>query len=57
MTLENLAQIEEIKKLDNNKIISCFTDKMIKIWDVESGKCLKTLKDHRRAVYQLEILT
>ena len=30
----------------HNKLISCSGDKTIKIWDLNTGKCLKTLKGH-----------
>jgi WD40 repeat protein len=34
----------------SNKMISASEDKSIKIWDLESGKCLKTLTDHNHWV-------
>ncbi len=33
-------------KQSNNKIISCSSDKTIKVWDIASGDCLNTLEGH-----------
>ena len=32
---------------DGKTIVSASADSRVKIWDVESGKCLTTLKGHR----------
>lgn len=37
------------------RIVSAGSDCMIKIWDIESGKCLRTLKEHRRFVADIAI--
>lgn len=43
-------------ELPNNKIISCSDDKKIKVWDTDTGYCLKILKGHDKAVRFIEIL-
>ena len=32
---------------DNKTLISCGLDRTIKLWDVKTGKCLKTLKSEK----------
>ena len=34
----------------DNIIISCSCDKTIKIWDIDTGVCLKTLEGHTNIV-------
>ena len=40
----------------SNKIISASNDETIKIWDLETGECLKTLNDHTNGVTSILIL-
>jgi len=40
---------------DMKTIISASLDKTIKIWDIDSGKCLETLKEHSSGVTSLSI--
>jgi aspartate 1-decarboxylase len=42
---DSIASIEVDEK--SNKMISASDDNTIKIWDLESGDCLKTLTDHQ----------
>ena len=39
----------------NNKIVSGSWDKTIKIWDLNSGECLKTLRGHECCVLSIAI--
>ncbi len=39
-----------IERLSNDKIISCSRDFTIRIWDLDSGRCLKILKEHGKSV-------
>ena len=39
-----------IDRLSNDKIISCSRDKTIRMWDLNSGRCLKILKIHGKSV-------
>jgi len=32
------------------KVLSCSADKLIKIWDVDSGKCDRTFEGHTKKV-------
>ena len=38
----------------NQKLISGSNDKSIKIWDLETGQCLKTLKGHIGSILGLK---
>ena len=38
---------------DGTKIISGSSDKTIKIWDANTGQCLKTLEGHSNNVYSV----
>ena len=42
--------------LGNNQLASGSADKTIKIWDVTSGKCVRTLEGHKHAVVSLQVL-
>ena len=37
------GQINCLKLFSNNKLASGSSDKTVKIWDIESGECLKTI--------------
>ena len=39
-----------IKKLPNNRLISCSRDKTIKLWDINTGECLRTFHKHEKGV-------
>ena len=41
--------------LDDNYIISCSKDATIKVWDRESGTCLRTLRGHRGPVNAVQL--
>jgi len=51
----HLEDIWHLQKLSNNSFFSCGTDKddchSIKIWDIESGSCLKKLQGHTSSIY------
>ena len=49
-------QVWMITKITNEKILSASADKTIKIWNIETEECLKTLKSHTGLVYWIEIL-
>ena len=34
-------------ELENSELISCSADKTIKIWDLNTGICIKTLAEHK----------
>jgi WD40 repeat protein len=36
------------------KIISCSKDKTIKVWDIETGICLKTLEGHNDQILSID---
>ena len=40
--------------MGNNKLASGSSDKTLKIWEIESGECLKTLLGHTAEVYALQ---
>ena len=44
-------------EISNEKIISGSADKTIKIWEIESGKCLNTLKGHNDEVFDIIQIT
>ncbi|MEN8904869.1 MAG: WD40 repeat domain-containing protein [Clostridiales bacterium] len=41
---------------DGSKLISSAYDKMIKIWDGNTGECLKTMEGHKDTVHVVEVL-
>ena len=47
----NSIQVDE----KSNKLISASNDKTIKIWNLNSGECLKTLNDHQDSVTSILI--
>ncbi len=48
------GKITDIAMLDGSTFASASEDKTIKIWDLQSGKCKKTLKGHRNEVRALK---
>ena len=48
----NSIQVDEIC----NKIFSASDDETIKIWNLETGECLKTLNDHTESVKSILII-
>ena len=54
MEIENrefTTRIPEFKlPVKTNKLESAFDDKTIKIWDIESGLCSRTIKGHTRVL-------
>ncbi len=47
--------IWNVRKLSDKKAVSCSDDKIIKVWDIDEGICLKTLDDHTNSVYSLDL--
>ena len=35
---------------DINRVVSCSDDKTIKVWDLDTGKCLATIKGHTKGI-------
>ena len=51
-------QIRSIQVIENfNKLISTSADSTIKIWNFETGECLKTLNDHKNVVTSILMIT
>ena len=48
----NSFQVDE----HSRKLISASIDKTIKIWDLETGECLKTLHDHKASIETMLII-
>jgi len=46
-----------VKAFNDNQIVSCSRDKSIKIWDISTGDCIKTLLGHSDAVFSIAILS
>ena len=44
------------KTIPNNKLVSGSEDKSIKIWNVDTGECIRTLTDNASYVYSLQLL-
>ena len=51
-SLVNSIKVDEF----SNKLITASFDKSIKIWDLETGECLKTLNDHKHCVTSILII-
>jgi WD40 repeat protein len=47
--------IRYLKHVSLSQIVSCSTDKEIKLWNLETNQCLKTFIGHTDTVYGLEI--
>jgi WD40 repeat protein len=63
ITLDNILTLNghqddvySIISFESDKIISCSKDKTIKIWNVDTGQCLKTLIAHSLAVNTIFLL-
>jgi len=50
------GEINDIAIISNERIASCSGDSTIKIWSIETGKCIKTLEGHRNMITSIEIL-
>ena len=48
--------IYDLVSLPNGSLVSCSSDKKIKLWNIEQGFCTKTLNGHTDLVYCLLIL-
>ena len=48
--------VYSVISLESNKLISCSKDKTIKIWNLETGQCLKTLTEHSLPVNTIFLL-
>ncbi len=48
--------IQNVKILNDNKIVSCSQDKTI-IWDIATGDCVKTILGHSDVVWHIAILS
>ena len=44
------------QSLANNKLASGSGDKSIKIWNIDSGKCIRTLNGHDSPIFSLQLL-
>ncbi len=42
---EHHSSVQSLIKLPNNNIASCSTDNTIRIWNLESGNCIKVIKN------------
>jgi len=41
-------------KLSGNSTASCSESNLIKIWDTDTSKCLKTLEGHTKRIFQID---
>lgn len=39
--------------VDVNQLVSCSSDKSVRVWDLESGKCMRVLIGHKDEVYAI----
>ena len=44
-----------LEKTDTFELVSCSQDKSIKIWNVTSGKCIRTMIGHTSGVNRIRI--
>ena len=44
-----------LEKTDTFELVSCSQDKSIKIWNVTSGKCIRTLLGHTCGVFRVRM--
>jgi WD40 repeat protein len=56
-TFSLTSSVLSVIKAPNNKIICGFFDGTIKILDIESGKCLVTIKEHFEAIQNLKLIS
>jgi WD40 repeat protein len=47
--------INNVIPYSHNKLISCSYDKTIKVWDLITGECLKTLEGHTESVCPFKV--
>jgi len=52
----SLGPVFCVETLSNERIISVSDDQTIKIWNVKTGDCLKTLEGHKDSVLCIKIL-
>ena len=45
-----------VKVLDAARIVSCSNDNKIKVWEIGTGECLKTIRTHDDVFDKFEIL-
>ncbi|KKZ60812.1 hypothetical protein EMCG_04498 [[Emmonsia] crescens] len=50
MTLEGHGAAVNAIQMDENEIISASGDRLIKVWDIHNGACLKTLIGHKKGI-------
>jgi WD40 repeat protein len=43
--------------ISNERLISGSSDSTIKIWNILSGECLKTLKGHSGPIWSIQLIT
>jgi WD40 repeat protein len=48
--------IYSVDKLSNDKIVSGSMDCTIRLWDISTGSCLKTIVAHARWVWCLKVI-
>ena len=49
------ASVKKVSLNDKGILASCSYDDTVKIWNVELGECIKTLRGHTDGVYSLSL--